>query len=207
MPHDTLCNMEDDSMDQSVQTLSNIPDPIIQQMVPEPLPLPLPQIIPGPPGPSGVPGPSGLSRGPIIAEFYGFFIGEEHEVSYCEHRRCFSIDPGEDVPFVRSGINLGQTISAISETTFNLGEIGTYRIDVQMPVINQAELLLKVNGVEQTSKILYSVKKSRSISGTFLITTDITNTVVSINNPSGGNYLTVIAYPHISLYRNCRIQY
>lgn len=58
-----------------------------------------------------------------------------------------TIAPGTDVSFPQDGPNSNHGISRTSDSTFSLGEIGTYHVLFQVSVTEAGQLELTLNGV------------------------------------------------------------
>ena len=96
-----------------------------------------------------------------------------------------SIDPGENVAFPSEAVLFGSSITRLSNSTFNLADIGTYQIFYQVPVTNAGQLELAINDTTINSTITGRMTRTSDISAMVLIETTEENSVLSLRNPAG----------------------
>jgi hypothetical protein len=100
------------------------------------------------------------------------------------------IAPGTAVQFPRDGPTSGE-ITRMTASVFNLKTAGTYEIQFQVPVTEAGQLDIAVdNGsgfLEVASSVVGRATGDTQIVGTSLITTTVSNTKLSIFNPSGNS--------------------
>jgi hypothetical protein len=96
-----------------------------------------------------------------------------------------TIAAGFPVAFPNLGSTNGTTISAISNTQFQLAAIGTYMVSWQAIVTEAGQLVLELNGTEDLNMVVGRATGACQIVGNRLITTTTANTILRIVNPTG----------------------
>ena len=119
--------------------------------------------------------PGGLS-GPA-ADFFALAPGDNSA----------TIAGGEPVLFPQNGATNGPYITSNGPQvgTFTLANVGTYQVKFQVSVTEPGQLVVVLNGVQQTSTQVGRSTGTCQIVGNSLVTTSLPNTILSINNPSG----------------------
>jgi hypothetical protein len=138
----------------------------------------------GPAGPTGVTGavgPTGPSGTLASADLFALMPPDN----------AATVAPGTDVSFPQNGPTAGFSISRTGSSTFNLAAIGTYQIMFQVSVTEAGQLLLTVNGADVDYTVVGRATGTSEISGMFLVTTSVINSVVTIRNPAGSAALTI----------------
>jgi hypothetical protein len=127
----------------------------------------------GPPGPTGSTGPQGISA---FADFFALMPGDNAS----------TVGVGASVEFPNDGpTDSSGTISRISNSTFNLSNIGIYEVTFQVSVSEAGQLIVELNGAELGHTVVGRATGTSQIVGMALVATTTTNSVLSINNPSG----------------------
>ena len=92
--------------------------------------------------------------------------------------------PGDDVSFPQDGPTSG-SIARAGPDTFNLPAIGTYQVMFNVGVFDRGQLILTLNGtpLPYTGVETSSFPISQLV-GTFLVTTTVTDSSLSVRNPS-----------------------
>jgi hypothetical protein len=98
-----------------------------------------------------------------------------------------SISPGASISFPNNGpAKLGTSITVVTSsgsTKFNLAIAGIYEITFHACVTGASQLVIVMNSIEISYTVVGNAVGGSQIVGIFLITT-ISNTTISINNPS-----------------------
>ncbi len=101
---------------------------------------------------------------------------------------------GESVQFPQAGPNSGNGITALSSTSFQIADIGTYEVSWQVSVTEAGQLVLHVDAGSVTGTVgLIEIARSvvgratgtSQITNTMLIHTSSANTAISVRNPTG----------------------
>jgi hypothetical protein len=142
---------------------------------------------PGANGSQGVAGPPGIAgpAGPTLdfAEFYAMMPGDNSS----------TIPVGTSVSFPNVGpVDGSGTILQLTPTTFQLTAIGTYEVTFQVSVTEPGQLELVLNGSPLPYTVVGRSTGTSQLIGESLVTTNIVNTVLGVQNPSGNsNALTI----------------
>ena len=126
----------------------------------------------GPQGEQGIPGTSGILN---YADFYALMPPDN----------AATVAPGTDVSFPQDGSNSGTTISRLSDSTFNLEEIGTYSIFFQVSVTEAGQLELTLNGAPLAYTVVGRATGTDQIVEMTIVTTSTINSVLTVRNPAG----------------------
>ncbi len=108
------------------------------------------------------------------------------------------VEAGSAVEFPQNGPNSG-TITRTSASTFMLHDIGIYEISWQVSVTEAGQLDLWLDSgagpMELAPTVVGRATGSSQIVGNTLITTTVTNSILSVRNPSGNSpHLTITPY-------------
>lgn len=145
----------------------------------------------GPAGPAGATGPAGpigatgLPGAPAVsgfAEFFALMPGDNTS----------TVAPGTDVEFPQNGPT-SATITRTGPSAFNLPAVGTYRVSFAVPVSEQGQLVLTLNGVDLAYTVVGRATGTTSISGESLVTTAVADSVLTVRNPAGNSWALTIA--------------
>ena len=127
----------------------------------------------GPTGPEGPQGPQGEPGGVLsFADFFRTDDSEEYKV----------LQPGEDFPLPEDGAASGG-ITRISETSFNLADIGSYLVMFCVTTIQTPKLGLTLNGQTQAYSIAGRPSGGSQIIGMTIVTTQQEDTVLTLRYP------------------------
>lgn len=135
-------------------------------------------------GAQGVPGATGAA-GPVssrnYAEFFALMPGDN----------AATIAAGAPVLFPQDGPSSGSTITRMSSSVFNLGAIATYYVSAQVSVTEPGQLILKLDSGAGAQDLPYTVvgraTGTSQIVLSCLVRTTVTNSLLSLNNPSGNS--------------------
>jgi hypothetical protein len=102
-----------------------------------------------------------------------------------------TIAPGTAVPFPENGPTSGDFIRELA-TTFELPDIGTYRVSFSVPFNEQGQLVVVLNGSELPYTVVGRATGTTPISGEALVTTTTADSTLSINNPTADSIALTI---------------
>ncbi len=123
-------------------------------------------------GTNGAPGPVGPSA---IAHFFALMPPDN----------AATVAPGSDVDFPQDGPSIGSDISRIAADAFNLASIGIYRISFQVPVTEDGQLLLTLNGADLAYTVVGRHAGTTQIIEEALVETTTINSLMTVRNPAG----------------------
>ena len=130
----------------------------------------------GPAGATGATGPAGPSSTSAFAEFYALSPPDNSA----------TIPSGAAVQFPQDGPQDGSgAITRSNGSTFDLTGIGTYEVSFQVAVNEPGQLELTLNGTEQPYTVVGRATGTSQIVGESLIRTAVTDSLLTIANPSG----------------------
>ena len=134
-----------------------------------------PQGIQGIQGEIGPTGPTGPAGSIILnyADFYALMPGDNTA----------TIAPGTDVSFPQDGVISG-SISRLSDSSFNLADIGTYQVFYEVPVSEAGQLELTLNSASLASTVIGRATGTSNITGMFIVETTAINSVITLRNPA-----------------------
>ena len=134
-------------------------------------------------GEDGLSGLSGLSGSNAIVCFSDFY-------TIVSAGKPVNVTPGSGIVFDTNGPT-NNIIVRLTSNQFKLPNIGTYEIYFQININENPNLVVVVNG----SEINYTKTNTQAgeIIRTFLITTTIINSIISINNPFDSNNDLIIS--------------
>jgi hypothetical protein len=96
-----------------------------------------------------------------------------------------TVAPGTNVSFPQDGPTSGTVITRTSPSTFNLSAIGTYQVLFQVSVDEAGQLILTLNSVDLAYTVVGRATGTSQIVGMALVTTTATNSILTVQNPSG----------------------
>jgi len=132
----------------------------------------------GPMGNMGATGPAGASG--IIA-FSDFF-------ALMPPNNSATVAVGGDVSFPQTGpVSSGGAIVRTGPSTFTLSAIGTYQVMFQVSVNEPGQLDLTLNSAELAYTVVGRATGTNQIVGISLVTTTVTNSVLTVRNPAGNS--------------------
>lgn len=139
----------------------------------------------GPPGPrgprgpideTGPAGPQGEAGGVLnYADFYALMPPDNSA----------TVAPGTDVSFPQDGPNSGSGIVRTGPDSFNLTQIGTYQVLLQVSVTEAGQLLLTLNGEDLAYTVVGRATGTSQIFGMAIVTTTTINSILTVRNPAG----------------------
>jgi hypothetical protein len=121
-------------------------------------------------GKDGKDGKDGIT---VYANFYGLQPLNQIPV----------VTPGSPVEFPNNGPTTGN-ITRLTAGTFNVDLSGNYLISFNLTVIEAAEVVLVLNGVELPETVVARSTGETQLSGNFIINVPQSNSVISLNNAS-----------------------
>lgn len=132
-------------------------------------------IVQGAQGIQGIAGVSASSLG--FASFYALMPGDNAS----------TVAVGAAIQFPQNGPTSGSAVTRLTSSTFNLAAAGIYSVRFQASIDEAGQLIVKINGVDDTHTVVGRATGTNQIAGDVLITTTTANSVISINNPSGNS--------------------
>jgi hypothetical protein len=103
--------------------------------------------------------------------------------------------PGNAVRFPNTGPHVGTGITSFSPTQINLADIGTYLVQFQVCVTEAGQLVVALNGAENSNTVVGRATGTSQIVGIYLVNTSVPNTKLTIQNPIGDDPLGLIITP------------
>ena len=125
-------------------------------------------------GAIGPQGPSGLTGSIAFADFFALMPGDN----------AATVGIGTDVSFPQNGPSSSSTITRASDSAFNLSAVGTYQIMFQVSVDEPGQLNLTLNGSDLAYTVVGRVTRTSQIVGMSLVTTTVTNSILTVRNPA-----------------------
>ncbi|MEX2627386.1 MAG: collagen-like protein [Ilumatobacteraceae bacterium] len=126
-------------------------------------------------GEQGPPGPEGPAATVAAAQFYALMPPDNAS----------TVAVGSDVEFPQDGASVGSSIARTGASTFNLAEIGVYRVTFQVPVDEAGQLVLTLDGTELHHTVVGRATGTSQIVATNLVETTSTNSLLTVRNPAG----------------------
>ncbi|MEO8847856.1 MAG: collagen-like protein [Casimicrobiaceae bacterium] len=137
--------------------------------------------IPGSVGQTGAQGPQGPAGG--IADYADFY-------ALMPPDNAATVSAGGDVQFPQDGPNSG-TITRVSASQFLLPAIGVYQVMFQVSASEAAQLVVALDSgsgaLEVASSVVGRATGTTQLVGMSLLQTTVTNTLLSVRNPSGAS--------------------
>jgi len=129
----------------------------------------------GDPGATGATGPQGPAGSGVAAEFFALMPPDN----------AGTVLPGTDVEFPQDGPNTdGSTIVRTGPSSFNLSQIGTYRVSFQVSVDEPGQLILTINGADLAYTVAGRSTGTSQISAAVLVQTTSINSILTVRNPA-----------------------
>lgn len=126
----------------------------------------------GPTGPAGLTGPSGTTE---FAQFYALMPPDN----------ATTVAVGSAVDFPNDGPRSAGPISRTGDSTFELGEIGVYRVSFGVSVDEAGQLMLSLDGTELDYTVVGRATGTSQIVGESLVQTTSADSVLEVVNPTG----------------------
>src|SRR6202035_4163583 len=98
-----------------------------------------------------------------------------------------TIAPGTDFSFPQDGPLSGSAIARTGPSSFNLANIGTYQVMFQASVTEPGQLILTLNGADLAYTVAGRATGTSQIVGTYLVTTTVVNSILTVRNPAGNS--------------------
>lgn len=133
----------------------------------------------GPPGPVGAAGANGADGADAISEFAEFF-------ALAPPDNAATVALGADVSFPQDGPSVGSIVRT-GPSTFNLAQIGTYRVSFSVPISEAGQLVLTLNGVDLAYTVVGRATGTTPISGTAYVESTTVNSILTVRNPAGNS--------------------
>jgi hypothetical protein len=95
-----------------------------------------------------------------------------------------TVAPATAVGFPQDGPQNG-SITRLTGSTFQLGQIGTYHVTFEVSVTEAGQLELRLNGAELPYTVVGRATGTSQIMGDALVSTSTVNSVLEVVNPSG----------------------
>jgi Collagen triple helix repeat (20 copies) len=127
----------------------------------------------GPAGPTGATGPSPVAE---FAEFFALMPSDN----------AATVAVGARVQFPRDGPATG-SITRLTDSTFQLGSVGTYRVSFAVSVTEAGQLMLQLNGVALSYTVAGRATGTSQVVGEALVTTTAPDAVVGVMSPAGNS--------------------
>lgn len=96
-----------------------------------------------------------------------------------------TVAAGTPVEFPNNGPTNNSNITRLTPSTFNLYSAGIYEIFFQVSVTEPGQLVVVLDGNEIPYTVVGRATGTCQLVGNSLITTNTSNSVLSINNPTG----------------------
>lgn len=136
---------------------------------------------------------TGGSYGPV-ASFYGETAGTGNTggTDYAGTVAVKTIAGSGRLPFPRAGVSvpLVNGITSIDGSSFNLADVGTYEVSWSVQTTELGQWQIELNGLALDNTVLVDQNPTSGghpVSGMFLITTTVADSVLAIINPTGNS--------------------
>ncbi|MEO6943735.1 MAG: hypothetical protein ABI053_03385 [Lacisediminihabitans sp.] len=137
-------------------------------------------------GPQGIPGPIGATGPSAVTDIAQFFA-----LMPSDNRA--TIAAGADVEFPQDGPNKGKALTRKGPSTFNLSEVGIYRVYFQVPVDEPGQLVVTLDGDELAYTVVGRATGTSQITSMVLVETTAINSLLTVRNPSGDSRALTIS--------------
>ena len=140
--------------------------------------------------PGGITGPTGATGPQVLQGIQGETGPAGAILNYADFYALMPPDnaatvaPGTDVSFPQDGPTSGGEITRVSDSSFNLGLIGTYQILFQVGIGEAGQLVLTLNGAELDYTVVGRATGTSQIVGMAIITTTAVDSTLTVRNPS-----------------------
>ena len=125
-------------------------------------------------GPQGLTGPAGPAAPSQFAQFFALMPPDN----------AATVAVGGAVEFPQDGPETGDIIR-LDDDTFELPDVGTYRVTFNVSVSEAGQLMLTLNGVELAYTVFGRATGTSQITGEALVTTTVPDSLLEVVNPSG----------------------
>lgn len=131
-------------------------------------------------GADGAAGATGAGTGDF-AEFFALMPGDN----------AAPVGINEPVLFPQDGPTSGGSIARSTPGSFDLAEIGTYRVDFQVSVSEPGQLQIFLDGVGVAHSVVGRATGTSQIVGQALITTTVINSILEVRNSASPAAITI----------------
>lgn len=129
----------------------------------------------GPQGPVGETGPAGPAGGVLgFADFYALMPGDN----------AAPVAAGADVSLPQDGPNSGTGITRLTDSSFNLTDIGSYQVLFQASITEAGQLMLTLDGTPLPYTVVGRATGASQIVGMAIVNTTLENSVLTLRNPA-----------------------
>ena len=128
----------------------------------------------GPTGPTGATGTGGVLN---FADFYALMPPDNSA----------TVAPGTDVSFPQDGPTSGSDIARTGPSSFNLAQIGSYKVLFNVGVTEAGQLILTLNGADLDYTVVGRATGTSDIIGMSIVTTTSVNSILTVRNPAGNS--------------------
>lgn len=128
-------------------------------------------------GPSGADGVDGADGADAVSAFAQFF-------ALAPPDNAATVAPGTNVFFPQDGPS-SLTITRIGPEMINLPDVGTYRVSFSVPVSENGQLVVVLNGSDLPYTVVGRATGTSTIAGESLVQTTVPNSLLSVGNPAG----------------------
>jgi hypothetical protein len=98
-----------------------------------------------------------------------------------------TVASGTDVAFPQDGpLSSADSLGRLTATAFYLVEPGTYQVTFNVSVDEAGQLMLMLNNVDLAYTVVGRATGTSQIGGTFLVTTTMPNSFLTVRNVSAG---------------------
>jgi hypothetical protein len=94
---------------------------------------------------------------------------------------------GTDVSFPQNGPSSISSIARTAASAFKLSAVGTYQVIFQVSVNEPGQLDLTLNGEDLGYTVVGRATGTSQIVGMSLVTTTVTNSILTVRNPAGNS--------------------
>ena len=98
-----------------------------------------------------------------------------------------TVAPGTDVSFPQDGPTSFSSIARTGPSSFNLADIGVYRVAFTVPVTEAGQLILTLNGADLAYTVVGRATGTVQIAGEALVQTTSVNSILTVRNPAGNS--------------------
>jgi len=132
-------------------------------------------------GPQGLTGPAGPAAPSQFAQFFALMPDDNSA----------TVAIGGAVDFPQNGPEIGDIVR-LGDDTFELPDVGIYRVTFIVSVDEAGQLVLTLNGSELDYTVFGRATGTSQITGEALVTTTAPDSVLAVNNPlSAASALTI----------------
>lgn len=129
-----------------------------------------------PVGETGPAGPQGIPGGVLNFADFNALMPPDNTAT---------VAPGTDVSFPQNGPISSTDLTRLDDSSFNLGNIGTYQIFFNVPVDEAGQLILTLNGEDLDYTVAGRATGASQIIGMAIVETTAVDSVLTVRNPAG----------------------